>query len=150
MESARPATPEDLGTIAGLLAQASSELSTERGATVLLAREAAAIDPASRLHDPSCAVMAGLIDEVVVGVAIARLEDLADASRLAVIDVLYVEPEAREVGVGEQLVDAVTAWATGHGCRGLDSIVLPGMRASKNFFETFGLVARAILVHRDL
>ena len=28
--------------------------------------------------------------------------------------------------------------------------VLPGMRDSKNFFETFGLVARAIVVHRSL
>ena len=33
---------------------------------------------------------------------------------------------------------------------GIGSTVLPGDRASKNFFESFGLVARAIAVHRDL
>jgi hypothetical protein len=29
-------------------------------------------------------------------------------------------------------------------------VALPGMRESKNFFERFGLVARAITVHRRL
>ena len=32
----------------------------------------------------------------------------------------------------------------------MDSLALPGDRATKNFFETHGLVARAITVHRRL
>jgi hypothetical protein len=32
----------------------------------------------------------------------------------------------------------------------MDSLALPGDRATKNFFESFGLKARAIVVHRSL
>ena len=38
----------------------------------------------------------------------------------------------------------------GQGCFGVDSLALPGDRHTKNFFESFGLVARAIIVHRSL
>ena len=75
---------------------------------------------------------------------------LRDGSQLAVIEALYVEPDARAVGVGEALIDVVEEWAKARGCSGLDALVLPGMRDSKNFFEAFGLTARAIVVHRDL
>ena len=33
---------------------------------------------------------------------------------------------------------------------GLDAVALPGDRDTQNFVETFGLVARAIQVHRSL
>ena len=42
------------------------------------------------------------------------------------------------------------AWAKRWGCIGVDSLALPGDRDTKNFFETHGLVARAITVHRTL
>ena len=42
------------------------------------------------------------------------------------------------------------AWATERGCFGIESMALPGNRETKNFFERFGLVARAIVVHRAL
>jgi hypothetical protein len=32
----------------------------------------------------------------------------------------------------------------------VDALVLPGHREGKNFFERFGLTARAIVVHREL
>ena len=66
------------------------------------------------------------------------------------IEDLYVEPPARGVGVGEALMNLILAWATEHGCFGVDSIALPGDRGTKNFFESFGLVARKIAVHRAL
>ena len=66
------------------------------------------------------------------------------------IDGLYVEPGARGVGVGEAVMDAVVTWSESKGCRGIDGFALPGDRETKNFFERFGLTARAILVHRSL
>jgi len=48
------------------------------------------------------------------------------------------------------LLDYVIEWATERHCVGVDSLVLPGNRETKNFFESFGLVARAIVVHRAL
>jgi hypothetical protein len=47
-------------------------------------------------------------------------------------------------------MEAVLAWAGERGCVGVDALALPGSRETKNFFESFGLVARAIVVHRDL
>jgi hypothetical protein len=52
--------------------------------------------------------------------------------------------------VGEAMMDQIVAWCEKHGCVGVDAIALPGNRHTKNFFETFGLVARAIVVHRPL
>ena len=74
----------------------------------------------------------------------------SDGGRLAVVTDLYVEPEARGVGLGEAIMNHLVAWATDEGCFGVDSQALPGDRHTKNFFESFGLVARSLVVHRDL
>ena len=89
-------------------------------------------------------------DGTVVGYALARTDRLADGGLLGVVDDLYVDPGAREVGIGEALMDHLLDWCRAEGCFGVDSIALPGDRATKNFFESFGLVARAILVHKPL
>ena len=47
-------------------------------------------------------------------------------------------------------MDALIEWCRAQGCFGVDSLALPGDRHTKNFFESFGLVARAIVVHRSL
>jgi GNAT superfamily N-acetyltransferase len=92
----------------------------------------------------------GTIDGTVVGYGVARLEPLHDGAVLGVVSDLYVEPEARGVGVGESMMTDLVAWCEARGCVGVDSLALPGDRATKNFFESFGLVARAIIVHRRL
>ena len=56
--------------------------------------------------------------------------------------------DAYRVGAGK--LDEVLAWCTERGCRGVDALALPGNRETKNFFETAGLVARAIVVHKRL
>jgi GNAT superfamily N-acetyltransferase len=92
----------------------------------------------------------GTIDGVTIGYGIVRVEHLRDGGRLGVIDDLFVLPGARAIGVGEAMMDELLAFCEDRGCLGIDSIALPGNRHTKNFFETFGLVARAILVHRPL
>ena len=47
-------------------------------------------------------------------------------------------------------MEEVLAWASAAGADGVDSIALPGDRVTKNFFERFGLTARALQVHRRL
>lgn len=159
MESIRLATADDLARIAELSGLAVEELKAQRGGELWSRREARRRPVEASLADmalPAGAevvrtiVLAGALDEVVVGYAIARLEELPDASLLAVIDDIYVEPEARGVGVGEALMERLLEWAADEGCVGLDAIVLPGNRAAKNFFERYGLTARAILVHRPI
>ena len=67
-----------------------------------------------------------------------------------VIDVIGGRPLHTPSVLGEALMNAVLGWCRDKGCRGVDSLALPGNRAAKNFFESFGLTARQILVHRSL
>jgi len=105
---------------------------------------------AAALRDPDQLVLVGCLDSVPAGYGVVRRETLDDGGSLAVVDDLYVDPDARGIGLGEALMDAMVEWARQHNCVGIDALALPGNRATKNFFETFGLTARAIVVHRNL
>ncbi|MEJ5254079.1 MAG: GNAT family N-acetyltransferase [Acidimicrobiales bacterium] len=140
--------------MAALARQAIAELREQRGGEIWSVREARE-EPvedllATALRDDQQEVFVGTIDDVIVGYAVVRVEPLRDGRRLAMIDDVYVEPDARGVGVGEALMERIIDWASSRGCSGLDAMVLPGNRDAKNFFERFGLTARAILVHRSL
>jgi len=154
IEAARPATDADVERIAELARAAIAELSATKGGQVWARREGRSepVDESIRaqIADNATLSMVGTIDDVVIGYAIATVEALDDGGRLARLTDLYVEPEGREVGVGELLLESVLAWATDAGCFGIDSIALPGNRETKNFFESAGMVARAIIVHRPL
>jgi GNAT superfamily N-acetyltransferase len=150
-EAARRADAGDLPTLALLWSQATRELRAERGGEVwALQVDRGAPEPPFAFDDPDQLVLAGTIDDVVVGYARVVATAVAGGSWLAVLTDVFVEERAREVGVGEALLDQAIEWARARGCIGIDSVALPGMRASKNFFEAAGLVARAITVHKDL
>ncbi|MBA2283157.1 MAG: GNAT family N-acetyltransferase [Acidimicrobiia bacterium] len=149
-EEARRAGPDDLARITQLFVEATAELRPEKGGEVWARQTARDRGPSFDLDDAGQLVLAGTIDASIVGYARALAEPLADGGELAVITDIYVERGAREVSLGELLLGEVIAWATARGCIGVDAIALPGMRASKNFFEAAGLVARQIVVHKAL
>ncbi|MCB0977779.1 MAG: GNAT family N-acetyltransferase [Acidimicrobiales bacterium] len=153
MEAARHATAADVDSVASMVRQVTDELRVNRGGAVWSVREAHP-EPvegfvAEAITGPDRVVVVGTVDEVVVGYGMMAYETLHDGSVLAGISDLYVDPTARCIGVGEAMMDLLEHDARAAGAIGLDSFVLPGDRASKNFFETFGLTARAILVHRS-
>lgn len=155
MEHARRAGPDDVAAIVALARQAVAELRPNRGGSVWWRREAhrepiEQVITAAVEEDPTRTAVVGTVDDVVVGYALMRAETLHDGAVLATISDLFVDPEARGIGVGEAMMDILEEDARALGAIGLDGIVLPGDRASKNFFETFGLTARAIIVHRSL
>jgi ribosomal protein S18 acetylase RimI-like enzyme len=154
LEGVRHATADDVPRLAGLARQAIAELTVSKGGAVWSRREARAepIDDGldAAVHSPDHLVLAGTFDGAVVGYAVAAVDQLRDGASLAVLTELYVEPDARSVGVGEAMIHEVLSWAEARDCIGVDSLVLPGNREAKNFFETAGLVARAIVVHRPL
>ena len=63
---------------------------------------------------------------------------------------LFVESEARSVGVGESIADLIVAFCTAAKCVGIDAYALPGARTAKNFFERSGFTARALVMHHKL
>jgi ribosomal protein S18 acetylase RimI-like enzyme len=103
------------------------------------------------LLDRSDALMVvGTIDDTPVGFGVGEVETLQDGSRLGVVSELFVDPEARAVGVGEAMLGALVDFCTAAGCVGVDAYALPGHRAAKNFFEESGFTARGILMHHRL
>ncbi len=153
-EAARPASTEDLARLVVLAGAAVAELTSTKGGAVWARRDARQepvdVSLAAALADDDQLVVVGTFDGFVLGYASTRLERLNDGGLLGVIDDVFVEPDGRGVGIGEAMLEVVLAWCRGRGCLGVDALALPGNRATKNFFESFGLVARAIVVHRSL
>ncbi|HAF68214.1 MAG TPA: hypothetical protein DCL16_03740 [Acidimicrobiaceae bacterium] len=153
-EGVRFATLSDLDALEGFSGQAVAEQADNRGGSIWSKRETrnpphrASLEAA--FSDPDQDVWVGLINEVPVGYAVASVELLRTGEVLGIISDLWVEPEAREVGVGEEMVNAIIEWCKERDCIGIDSLALPGNRATKNFFETFGFKARLLTVHHSL
>jgi len=152
--SARPAERSDLAVLAELAGLMTQELRELRGG-VVWANTAARQEPLadrfeSEIDDANATLVVGTIDGVPVGFSAARTTQCHDETAIARISDLYVMPAARKVGVGEALIGAIEAWARQVGLVGLDSFALPGDRHTKNFFESFGLVARSIDVYRPI
>lgn len=147
----RPATPADGPELTRLAELAVAELRGERGGELWARREGAWLQTgADPVSPPTASLLVGTLDEVVVGAAVLEVQLLDGGAHLGLLRGIYVEPEARELGVGELLMTEVLALAATATCEGVDSFVLPGNRAAKNFFEAHGLVARGIVVHRHL
>ena len=96
------------------------------------------------------AVVVGTIDGSIVGFGTVEIETLRDGTRLGVIGEIFVEPEARAVGVGESIAELIVEFCSAAGCLGIDASALPGARDAKNFFERSGFTARALVMHHKL
>jgi ribosomal protein S18 acetylase RimI-like enzyme len=104
------------------------------------------------IDSPDAMVLVGRIDDVPFGFLLARIEDMlsqAGGEKLGVIRLIYVEPDAREVAVGEAMRDLVMEMLRERGITKFDAHVLPGHRLAKNFFEAGGFAARSIIMHHD-
>lgn len=152
MERARQAAATELEFVAGLWSEAVAELDGQRGGS-LLAGSLTRPDLLSELErsqsDPDHLIVLGMFDEVGVGFASAVC-DRERAEPVAEIEVIYVQPDARQVGVAEAMVGCVMRWAAERGCVGVDAPALPGSRSAKAFFEDNGFTARLLVMHHPL
>jgi GNAT superfamily N-acetyltransferase len=153
-EAARTAVDADIPQVAALAGAATTEKLGQKGGPLWARREGRPAPHEAALRSaldwPDHEVAVGTLDGAVVGYGVVRTETLLDGGLLGVIEDIYVDPGARAVGVGETLMNHLIDWCRTRGCFGVDSLALPGDRDTKNFFESFGLVARAIVVHRPL
>ena len=154
MEPARAANPTDLPVLVELARALRVEMTGQRGGALWATREARP-EPhedtlESLLGRDDATIIVGTIDGTIVGYGTVEIETLRDGSRLGVIGDLFVEREARAVGVGESIADLIIKFCTGAHCVGIDAYALPGARDAKNFFERSGFTARALVMHHKL
>jgi len=154
VEAARAATIDDLPAMVDLARALRAELRAMRGGALWELRDARPepFDDAFRslLASEDACLVVGTIDEAVIGYAAVELETLRDGTRLGVITELFVDPEARGVGVGEAIAERLVAFCTEARCVGIDANALPGHRDTKNFFERTGFTARSLTMHKRL
>lgn len=104
------------------------------------------------LDEPDTIVLIGEIDGYPFGFLMARVERLlaqADGELVGAIRLIYVDQEAREVALGEEMREMVLGILRERGMTKFDAHVLPGHRLAKNFFEAGGFSARSIIMHHD-
>lgn len=154
VEATRLAEHGDSEVLYNLAEAARLELTDKKGGDVAERLDPARSDPGLRLvnslDEGDSVLHLGTIDGVPVGYGLLSLRTLEDGSVHGVIEELFVEPEARSVGIGELLLLELVHEARERGAAAIQSTALPGDRATKNFFETQGMVARALIVHRWL
>lgn len=151
--SARAATASDTTITSELAQQALRTVRNERGGRWHLDHDRDPVPPAVRHEQAVEAIdrrlVVGCIDGTVVGYGLAYLSPTVDG-QLCMIDELVVHPNAQAIGVGSEILAKVRSWAIDNGCQAIESQVLPGNRAAKNFFERVGMKTRKMRVSADL
>ncbi|HET9077840.1 MAG TPA: GNAT family N-acetyltransferase [Acidimicrobiales bacterium] len=150
METARPAGPADRPELRRMWELAVAELDGQRGGS-LLAGALTRPDPdtflTEALSDPDRLLVLGFIDDVPVGMGSACVERNR-REPVTNLELLFTEPDARQVGVGAAMVEVVAEWGSSRGAVGVDAPALPGNRSAKAFFEAQGFQARLLIMHR--
>jgi len=157
VEGARPAVQQDAERCAELCRGATDELQAKRGGPLALRGEVRLLTEAllsagglaTLVAGADRRVLVGTVDDVVVGFAVGRVEEVGE-KRLGVIEGCYVEPGARGVGVGRAMLDGLLVFFRSSGCDAVDATALPGDRGTKNFYEAAGFKARLLTLHHEL
>ncbi len=145
----RPARRDDVDQVRLLEAEARAALLGQRGGDRWLATHAQrGKDWASVVDvdaDVAGNVDVAVIDDVVVGYLVLRC-----SGPVALIEEVYVTPEARHVGFGDALIESAMTRARAAGCSTIEGEALPGDRETKNLYERAGITARLIVVSKAL
>jgi GNAT superfamily N-acetyltransferase len=141
----RSAGADDAEALSELEAEARAAVVEQRGGERWLAEHPAVGDRwAARTAESD--VYVGCIDDVVVAYLVAEL----GADSILRIDQVWVTPEARELGFGDELLANAIDAARGRGATAVEGQALPGDRHTKNLYERAGIVARLITTFRQI
>ncbi len=150
----RHATLDDLHTLVRLYRGLELEMTALHGMWPIAdgLDEPAAASFEALLAAPQTYVVLGVLEDVPFGFMTAQVTPLleqADGEAVGLIRFVYVEEEARQVGIGEAMRDEILGALRERGLTKFDALVLPGHRLAKNFFESGGFSARSIVMHHD-
>jgi ribosomal protein S18 acetylase RimI-like enzyme len=152
--TARKAGPEDIPALLDLYRGLEKEMVALHPMWPLADGLAEPVDHAFEqlLGDPDSIVVVGELDGYPFGFVWARVEQIlpqAGGAEVGSIRLIYVDPEAREVSLCEEMRDYTMDLLRERGISRFDAHVLPGHRLAKNFFEAGGFAARSIIMHHD-
>ena len=145
VRAADPADGDDLAQLVLLEREARAALVGQRGGDRWLV-EHPAVDDAWLQRCVSSDVYVAVIDDVVVGFLVADL----GRDHVVRVDQVWVTPEARELGFGDELLATAIESARGRGAVAVEGQALPGDRHTKNLYERAGIVARLITTYKPL
>ena len=138
----RPMAPSDVPVLDLLQTEARAAITGARGGSAWLGEHAPTTWSA---NDPHRSVWVGCLDgHVVAYLHLIRNDDLA------VVHQVWVTPDAREFGLGDELLDTARVHARAKGCSAIEGSALPGDRDTKNLYERAGIVARLIVLRAPL
>jgi ribosomal protein S18 acetylase RimI-like enzyme len=152
--STRPANPHDVPELVRLYELLEEEMVALKPIWALADGLAQPVEAAweRTIEDLPTTILVGTIDGIPAGFLVARSEPLlpqAGGEEIGSIRLIFTEPQAREVGVGEAMIGAYLDAARSAGITRFDAHVPPGHRNAKNFFESNGFSARRIVMHHD-
>jgi len=143
--TARSSREADRHAVARLATTARQLIAGERGGPALLDSLTSVDAMAAASGGSSEFVLVGEIGGCVVGYALVGINGV-----VGTIAELFVEPEARGVGVGHVLLAEALSALRERGVTRADTSALPGDRSTKNFFEAHGMVTRLLTPSRAL
>lgn len=142
---ADPGDGNDIAQLELLEAEARAALDGQRGGERWLIEHP---EVGAQWHE-TCAdndVWLAHIGQVVVGYMVAKL----GTDLIVRVDQVWITPEARELGFGDELLATAIAHARSNGAVAVEGQALPGDRHTKNLYERAGIVARLITTYRSL
>ena len=141
----RRATAADAAPLGELEREARAALVGQRGGERWLVEHPAS-DGGWGRQSSDADVFVGVIDDVVIGYLVASVGDDA----ILRIDQVWVTPQARELGFGDELLAQAIENGRSVGAIAVEGQALPGDRHTKNLYERAGIVARLITTYRPL
>ena len=143
----RRAYSTDASELDRMQAIARAGLVDVRGGALRLAECEQVTDWVAVITDQASVVLVGTLDDAVVSYMVMYL---SPEKNRGVITQAYVEVEARELGLGDTLVEVAIAAVRSAGLAGIEAVALPGDRETKNLYERAGLTARKLTVYKPL
>ncbi len=142
----RSAGDVDIADLRRLEQDARDAIADVRGGALRLA-ECPLLDWSAALADPATEVYVGTLDDAVLGFMVLQLTPRLNRG---IITHAFVEGEARQLGLGDTMVEQAIEAVRHAGLGGIESVALPGDRDTKNLFERAGMTARKIIVYKSL
>jgi len=144
----RAATEADAAELAWLEGLAREALADVRGGAQLLAEQPPVGDWTTPIAHDGELVWVATIDGVVLGYLQLALP--TPASPTGRVLQVFVHPEARELGFGDEMLAAAIDATRAAGGDTIESFALPGDRETKNLFERAAVTARKLIVSKRL